>query len=100
MNNNIIFTSDDKEVMRINKDGITIPDDLTANETAKAVIGILDQYVKEMVQREVAAERAACAEVCEGAVGSASMYSCPDTARFAYGIKNHCQELIRERSQA
>ncbi len=44
-----------------------------------------------------AAEREACAEACNDAVGSASMYDSPDSAKFAYGIKNHCQELIRAR---
>ena len=46
-----------------------------------------------------AAEREACAKVCDDAVGSASMYDSPDSAKFAYGIKNHCQELIRERGK-
>jgi hypothetical protein len=46
-----------------------------------------------------AAEREACAEACNDAVGSASMYDSPDSAKFAYGIKNYCQELIRARGK-
>lgn len=45
----------------------------------------------------VAAEREACAEACEGAVGSASMYGRIEDAQWAYRIKNNCQRLIRAR---
>jgi len=52
---------------------------------------------KTIYEAGAAAEREACAEACNGAVGSASMYDSPDSAKFAYGVKNHCQELIRAR---
>ena len=44
-------------------------------------------------------ENEACAQACEGAVGSASMYQDRDAAVFAYGIKNHRQKLIRARRE-
>lgn len=46
-----------------------------------------------------AEEREACAEACERAVGSASMYQDVDAANSAYRIKNYCQKLIRARGQ-
>jgi len=58
------------------------------------------RIISRMLEAGAAAEREACAEACNGAVGSASMYDSPDSANFAYGIKNHCQELIRERGQS
>jgi hypothetical protein len=54
-------------------------------------------HIERFAKLVAAAEREECAKVCDGAVGSASMYDSPDSAKFAYGIKNHCQELIRER---
>ena len=65
----------------------------------------LDTYAGHIVNLErfanlvAAAEREACAEACNDAVGSASMYDSPDSAKFAYGVKNYCQELIRARGK-
>ena len=58
-----------------------------------------DDQVVRFATLVAAAEREECAKMCEDAVGSASMYDSPDSASFAYGIKNHCQELIRARGQ-
>ncbi len=95
--NNIIFMNHGTEVLRISKAGIEVPHGVNVSEAAAGVIAAVDKYVVGMVQREVQKEREACAEACNGAVGSASMYDSPDSAKFAYGIKNHCQELIRAR---
>ena len=66
---------------------------LDSDGTGYCPIGYIERFAKLVA----AAEREECAKVCDGAVGSASMYDSPDSAKFAYGIKNHCQELIRER---
>jgi hypothetical protein len=60
-------------------------------------IGMSEEHLEHFAALVAAAEREACAEACNDAVGSASMYDSPDSAKFAYGIKNHCQELIRAR---
>ena len=58
-----------------------------------------DKPVCVAIRKAVAAEREACAEACERAVGSASMYQDVDAANSAYRIKNYCQKLIRARGQ-
>lgn len=96
--NSIIFMAKPtKEVMRITYDRILIPEGVTVDEAAQGVISALEAYVKNLVHMAVAEEREECAKACDRAVGSASMYSCPDTANFAYGIVNNCQDLIRSR---
>ena len=60
-------------------------------------LAVLDQGIYRFANLVAAAEREACAEACERAVGSASMYQDVDAANSAYRIKNYCQKLIRER---
>jgi hypothetical protein len=56
-------------------------------------------HLERFANLVAAAEREACAEACERAVGSASMYQDVDAANSAYRIKNYCQKLIRARGQ-
>ena len=60
-------------------------------------IGMGIEHLERFANLVAAAEREACAKVCERAVGSASMYQDVDAANSAYRIKNYCQKLIRER---
>lgn len=56
-------------------------------------------HLEKFAKLVAAEEREACAEACERAVGSASMYQDVDAANSAYRIKNYCQKLIRARGQ-
>ena len=49
-----------KEVMRIDKNGVTINSEIPLDEAAQYVIGALDEHIKSLVQ----AEREACASLC------------------------------------
>ena len=62
-------------------------------------IGMSMEHLERFAHLVAAAEREACAEACERAVGSASMYQDVDAANSAYRIKNYCQKLIRTRGQ-
>ena len=57
-------------------------------------------HLERFANLVAAAEREACAEACEGAVGSASMYGRIEDAQWAYRIKNNCQRLIRARGKS
>lgn len=46
-----------KEVMRITKDGIFVPDDVAVDEAAEGVIAALEDHIRGLVERAVAAER-------------------------------------------
>jgi hypothetical protein len=54
-----------KEVMRITKDGIFVPDDVAVDEAAEGVIAALETHIQNLVQRAVMVEREECAKVCE-----------------------------------
>lgn len=59
---NITFmTSADKEVMRIDKNGVKVNQDFSLDEASQHVINALDGYVRGLVQ----AEREACAVIAE-----------------------------------
>lgn len=65
--NSIIFRSANKEVLRISKDGIVVPEEVSVDDSAVGVIKALEGYVVEMVKQAVTAEREACAQVAENA---------------------------------
>ena len=46
---NITFSNHGREVMRITQNGVTVPDDLSVDEAAKAVLAALDHYIRQMV---------------------------------------------------
>jgi hypothetical protein len=50
-----------KEVMRIDKNGVTINVEIPFDEAAQHVINALDAHIQHIVR----SEREACAEVCE-----------------------------------
>ena len=45
----VFFRGDHVEVMRITQNGVTVPDDLSVDEAAKAVLAALDHYIRQMV---------------------------------------------------
>ena len=53
-----------KEVMRITADSVTVAPDVSVNDAAAFVIAALEQYIKNTV----AAEREACANICDGII--------------------------------
>lgn len=55
------------EILRLSKDGITANPDVPADDAARLVLAAIDGHIKEMVNKAVAAERDACAKVCEAA---------------------------------
>ena len=64
--NTIVFMAQPtKEVMRITADRIFIAEGVTVDEATQGVISALEAYVQNLVQRAVAAEREACAKVCD-----------------------------------
>lgn len=46
---NITFSNHGREVMRITQNGVTVPDDVSVDEAAKAVLSALDHYIRQMV---------------------------------------------------
>ena len=53
------------ELMRMSRDGIWVNPDIPVEETAKQVLEILDNALKNMVRIAVEEEREACAKVCD-----------------------------------
>ena len=53
------------EVMRIDKNGVTVNPDVALDEAAKHVIEALSTHIQHIVNHAVAEEREACAKVCE-----------------------------------
>ncbi len=72
-----------KEVMRITADAVTVAPDVSVNEAAIAVIAALEQHMRNIV----AAEREACAKLC-------------DDIWQTDGSAYDCREAIRARGQA
>ena len=70
------------EVMRLDKNGVTINPKMPLDEAAQHVINALDAHIKSLIQ----AEREACAKVCEELFADVPPYSAPD-----------CAEAIRAR---
>lgn len=54
-----------REVMRITKDGIFVPDDVAVDEAAEGVIAALEDHIRGLVERAVKAERQACAKLAD-----------------------------------
>lgn len=46
---NITFSNHGREVMRITQNGVTVPDDVSVDGAAKAVLSVLDHYIRQMV---------------------------------------------------
>lgn len=53
-----------KEVMRLNKNGVTVNPEMLLDEAAQYVIKVLDAQIQHLVR----SEREACAKVCESSV--------------------------------
>jgi hypothetical protein len=85
------------EVMRFTGDGVWANPDVAVDETAKAVLDALDLYVKALVRNAVAAEREACAEVCE--MRKILEVDYEDERHYNQGIE-HCAAAIRARGEA
>jgi hypothetical protein len=66
--NGIHLMPGNKVVMRIERDHIWVDPDVAVDETAQQVIKVLELYIVNMVQREVAAEREACANLVDECV--------------------------------
>jgi hypothetical protein len=91
MNDAICFyATSDNEIMRITKDGIWIKPGLPVDDIAKAVLDLLGEYVKKMVQTAVMDEREACAKVCD-------QRSIEDS--WEGGYADACAEEIRARGK-
>ena len=75
-----------KEVMRIDKNGVTINSEIPLDEAAQYVIGALDEHIKSLVQ----AEREACAKVCDAR---------SDEDGFEGGYADQCAIEIRARGE-
>jgi hypothetical protein len=66
--NGIHLMLENKVVMRIERDHIWVDPDVAVDETAQQVIKVLESYIVNMIQREVATEREACALAAEAVV--------------------------------
>jgi hypothetical protein len=82
------------DIIRVAREAGFDPHDMSDDFTCN----LMD--IERFANLVAAAEREACAEACEGAVGSASMYGRIEDAQWAYRIKNNCQRLIRARGKS
>ena len=73
-----VVTQTPTEVLRLSKDGLWANPDIPADDAAKLVLKAIDANIKVLVQKAVAEEREACAQVCEGHY---------DTAKAARAIR-------------
>jgi hypothetical protein len=64
------------ELMKMSRDGIWVNPDIPVEETARQVLEILDNALKNMVRIAVEEEREACAKVCESAGPDAGPIYC------------------------
>ena len=60
-----VVTQPPTEVLRLSKDGLWANPDIPADDAAKLVLAAIDANIKVLVQKAVAEEREACAQVCE-----------------------------------
>lgn len=58
--NSIIFRNEGREVMRITNNAVIVPEDITPNEAAEALMQIVGEWVDNMVRTAVLTEREAC----------------------------------------
>ncbi len=80
-----------KEVMRITADAVTVAPDVSVNEAAIAVIAALEQHMRNIV----AAEREACAKLCDEMERQAEGTEC-----CKWPTPGDCAAVIRARGQA
>lgn len=66
------YSSNNTEVLRLSKDGITANPEIPVDEAAKLVLAAIDSNIKLLVQKAVEEEREACAKVCDRYVDSPS----------------------------
>ena len=78
------------ELMKMSRDGIWVNPDIPVEETAKQVLEILDNELKNMVRIAVEAEREACALVCDRIA---------EEERYVNEQAELCAFAIRERGQ-
>ena len=81
--NTIQFYSDSHtEVLHLSKEGIWANPDIPADEAAKLVLEAIDHNIKVLVEKAVADEREACAELCvKLAVGGGFAADCATAIR-------------------
>jgi hypothetical protein len=79
---NIVFydtsTGNQREVMRITKDGVTSNPDVPTDEGAKAIIRALDAYIKNLTQRTwvgLTDEQKQTAAWSDGSFGSGALWA-------------------------
>jgi hypothetical protein len=89
--NTIYFSSGEPrvEVLRLSKDGIWANPDIPADDAAKFVLNAIGYNIEVLVQKAVAEEREACAQMLEAASKTGKIISCTSAA-----------EAIRARGQA
>ena len=85
------YATSDNEIMRITTDGIWVKPGLPVDDIAKAVLDLLGEYVKKMVQTAVEDERKACAKVCDEIANKPS--------NVVLGVAVECAEEIRARGE-
>jgi hypothetical protein len=73
-----VVTQAPTAVLRLSKDGLWANPDIPADDAAQLVLKTIDANIKVLVQKAVAEEREACAQVCEGHY---------DTAKAARAIR-------------
>jgi hypothetical protein len=78
------------ELMKMSRDGIWVNPDIPVEETAKQVLEILDNALKNMVRIAVAAEREACAYLCDRVA---------EEDRYADEQAELCAFAIRQRKE-
>ena len=80
-----------KPVMTISTESIWVDPSLAVDEAAKAVLASLETQIKNMVQMAVAAEREACAKLCDELSDKHTWEGC---------YADECAQAIRARGQA
>lgn len=62
------YSSNNTEVLRLFKNGITANPNIPVDEAAKLVLAAIDSNIKFLVQKVVEDEREACAKMCDDMV--------------------------------
>ena len=95
------------ELMKMSRDGIWVNPDIPVEETAKQVLEILDNALKNMVRIAVEEEREACAKVCEDIARLYSTDIFPEdgtsidcnSAKMGRVVTKNCAQSIRARRE-
>ena len=92
---NITFHPGDpaKEVMRIDKNGVKVNPEYSVDEATQHVLSALTAHIQHTVNHAVAAEREACAKVCE----AEAVFAGSDGRKDASA--SNCAAAIRARSK-